>query len=61
MMYYFLHEYEGREEGNPEYIMTVKEVGASMYRGATLNWVLASSSMLIILWIHTLTSWSRDR
>lgn len=35
MIYYFLHEYEGREDGNPDYIMTVKEVGASMYRGAS--------------------------
>lgn len=59
MMYYFLHEYEGREEGNPEYIMTVKEVGASMYRGASLNWVL--DPCLLSYGLHLLTSWSRDR
>ena len=33
MMYYFLKEYEGRDESDENYIMMVKEVGASMYRG----------------------------
>ena len=33
MMYYFLKEYEGRDESDESYIMMVKEVGASMYRG----------------------------
>jgi len=49
-MYYFLHEYEGREEGNPEYIMTVKEVGASMYRaGAETTLIVLYSFILAML------------
>ena len=55
MMYYFLKEYEGRDESDENYIMMVKEVGASMYRGKVRPFGCAIQKLT-----HPSVSWSRN-
>ena len=55
MMYYFLKEYEGRDESDENYIMMWKEVGASMYRGEVRPFGYAIRKLT-----HPSVSWSRN-
>ena len=55
MMYYFLKEYEGRNESDENYIRMVKEVGASMYRGEVRPF-----KYIIQKLTHPSVSWSRN-